>query len=83
MKQILQLESILWMYLHNILKRLLAKVCFDASFMCLSRFLAFRVTFRIYRCGLLSRIHLREMNQVWQSGPSESVLHFEVVFVEC
>ena len=48
LKQILQLESIPWMYLHNILKRLLAKVCFDASFRCLSRFLAFRVTFRIY-----------------------------------
>ena len=34
--------------LHEILKRMLAKVCFDASFMCLSRFDAVSVTFTIY-----------------------------------
>ena len=45
LKQIFQLESILCMYLHEILKRLLAKVCFDASFMCLSRFVASHITF--------------------------------------
>ena len=83
LKQILQLKSIPCMYLHNILKRLLTKICFEASFGRLSRFLAFRETFRIYCYGLLSRIHLREMNYSWQSGPSESALHFEVVFVEC
>ena len=45
LKQIFQLQSIPCLHLHDILKRLLAKVCFDASFMCLSRFAAFRVTF--------------------------------------
>ena len=54
----------------------------------LSRFVAFRVTFndlrcRTQRCGLLSQIQLRLMNQSWQTGPNESVLHFEVVFVVC
>ena len=47
LKQIFQLESIPCVYLHDMLKRLLAKVCFDASFMCLSRFVAFHVTFTI------------------------------------
>ena len=64
LKQILKLESIPCVYLHAILKRLLAKVCFNASFMCLSRFVAFRGTFNDYccwtqRCGLLSRTHLK------------------------
>ena len=31
--------------LYDILKRLLSKICFHASFMCLSRFVAFRVFF--------------------------------------
>ena len=48
LKQIFQLESIPCVYLHDILKRLLPKVCFDSSFMCLSRFVAFRVTFNDY-----------------------------------
>ena len=61
LKQIFRLESISCMYLHDILKRLLAKVCFNASFMCLSRFVAFRGTFNglcclTQPCGLLSRI---------------------------
>ena len=56
--------------------------------MCLSRFVAFRVTFndlrsRLQRSGLLSRIHLGATNQSWQTGSNESVLHFEVVFVVC
>ena len=45
LKQIFQMHSIPCVNLHDILKRLLAKVCFDVSFMCLSRFAAFRVTF--------------------------------------
>ena len=44
LKLIIQLESIPCMYLQDILKRLLAKVCFDASFMCLFRFVAIYVT---------------------------------------
>ena len=88
LKQILKLENIPWMYLHDILKRLLAKVCFDASFMCLSRFVEFRVAFNdlscwTQRCGLLSLIQLRLTNSSWQTGPNESLLHFEVVFVVC
>ena len=35
------------------------------------------------RCGLLSRIHFRVTDQTWQTGPKESVLHFEVAFVVC
>ena len=83
LKQTFQLKGLPCMFLYDIFTRLLAKICLNASFIGLSRFLAFRVTFRIYWCGLLSRIHLRKMNQGWQSGPSESVLHFEVVFVVC
>ena len=59
LKQIFQLESIPCVYLHDILKRLLANICFEASFMCLSRFVAFRITFTDLCYGLLSRIHLR------------------------
>ena len=33
------------------------------------------------RSGLLSRIHLRLTDQTWQTGPNESVLHFQIVFV--
>ena len=44
---IFQLESIPCIYLHDILRRLLANVCFDTSAMGLSRFVAFRVTFTI------------------------------------
>ena len=70
------------------MKRLLAKVCFDASFMCLSRFVAFRVTFNDEwswtQCSrLLSRIPLKVTDQRWQTGPIQSALHFEVVFVVC
>ena len=76
------------MYLHDNLKRLLAKACLGASFMCLSRFVAFCVTFndlccRTKRCGLLSRIHLWVTDQSWHTGPNDSVLHFELVFVYC
>ena len=48
LEQIFQLESISCVYLHDILKRLFAKVCFESSFMCLSRFDAFSVIFTIY-----------------------------------
>ena len=88
LKQIFQLESIPCVYLHDFMKRLLAKVCFDALFMCLSRFVAFRVTFNdsccsLQRCGLLSFLHLWITNQSWQTGPNESVLHLEINFVVC
>ena len=46
------------------LKEIVGKVCFDASFMCLFRFIAFRIAFNdlccwTSHCGLLSRIHLK------------------------
>ena len=44
LKQIFQLESIPCVYLHDILKRLPAKLCLDVSFRCLSSFVAFCVT---------------------------------------
>ena len=86
LKQIFQLESIPCVYLQDFLNRLLPKVCLDASFTCLSPFLASCVTFndlccRTQLCGLLSRIHLRTTNQSWHTRPNESVLHFQDVFV--
>ena len=78
-----ELENIPCVYLHDILKKMLAKVCFDASFMRLFRFVAFHVSFNNLCSGLLSRIHLRVINQSWQTVPNESVLHFEVDFVVC
>ena len=45
LKQIFQLESNLCVVFHDISKRLFARVSFDASFMCFSRFVAFRGTF--------------------------------------
>ena len=71
------------MYLHDNLNRLLAKACLDALFMCLSRIIVFRVTFRDLCCCFLSHIHLRVTDQSWQTGPNESALHFKVVFVVC
>ena len=61
----------------------MAKACLDASFMCLSRFDVFRVTFNDLCCCLLSRIHLSLMDQSWQTGSSEPVLHLKVVFAVC
>ena len=86
LKQIFQLESILCIYLHEILKRLLAKVCFDASFMSLFRFVSFRVTFNDLCClnaplWFTAIVHLRVTDQSWQTGANKTVLHFEVVFV--
>ena len=88
LKQIFQLESIPCMVLHDDLKSLLAKMCFDASFMSFSWFIAIPVTFNdlccwMQRCGSLSRIQLRLTDQRWQTSPNESVLHFEIVFVGC
>ena len=88
LKQIFPLENISCVHLHDILKRLLAKVCFNASFMCLSRFVAFCVTFNdsccwTQRCVLLFRIRLKIMDQIWQTSPNEPVLHYEVVLVVC
>ena len=83
LKQIFHLKSISWVYLHDNLKRLLAKACLDASFMCLSRFVVFRVTFNNLCCCLLSRIHSSLMDQSWQTGPNEPVLHLKVVFSLC
>ena len=50
LKQIFQLENIPCVYLLDILKKLLAKVCFGASFMCLSGFVGFRVAFNDLGC---------------------------------
>ena len=54
--------------------------------MCLSRLVAFCVTFNdlcclTQRCGLVSRIHLWGTHQSWQTGPNQSVPCFEVVIV--
>ena len=86
LKQIFELESIFCAPLKKILKRLLAKVCFDASFMCLFRIVALCLIFNdlccwTQRCDLLSRIQLRITKKSWQTSPNETVLHFEVVFV--
>ena len=56
--------------------------------MCLCRFVAFCVPFNhlccwTQGCGLLSCIDLRVTDQSLQTGPNESALHFEVVFVVC
>ena len=80
LKQILQLESIPCVCLHDLLMRLLAKLCLDASFMCLFRFVAFRVTFNDFCCGLFSRLHLMVTNQRWQTGPNESAFPFRSCF---
>ena len=78
-----QLESILCVNLHDYLKRLLTKLCLDASFMCLSRFVAFRVTFNELCCGLLYCIDLWLTEQRWQTNPNDSVSHFKAVVVVC
>ena len=87
-EQSFQLESIPCVYLQEILKRLLAKLCLDASFLCLHRFVAFHVTFNdlccsSQPCDLLSWIHLWVTNQSLQTGQNDSVIHFEVAFVAC
>ena len=74
------------MCLHDYLKRLSSKVCFDASFTSLSRFVSFRVSFNYkccwtQRCGLFSRIRLWLTDQSWYTGPNESALLFELVFI--
>ena len=50
LKQIFHLEKIPCVYLHDILKRLLAKAGFDASFMCLLGFVSFRNTLNDLCC---------------------------------
>ena len=45
LKQIFQLEGLPCILLHDNVKKLSAKVCLEASFTCLSPFVAFRVTF--------------------------------------
>ena len=69
------------MYIHDYLKRLLAKQCLDVSFICLFRFVALRVTLNHLCCAFLSRIQLRIIDQSWHTGRNESVLHFQVVCV--
>ena len=88
LKQIFELKTVPCAHLHEILKKLLAKVCFDASLMCLFQFVAFRATLNdlwrwTQRCGLLSRIQIRITDQNWQTGPNELVSHFVVGFVVC
>ena len=64
-------------------ERLLTKISLDVSFMCLSRFVAFRVTFNDLCCGLLYCIHLWLTEQKWLTGPNDSVSHFKAVFLVC
>ena len=70
LKQTFQLKGFPCMFLYDIFTRLLAKICFNASFICLSRFIAFCVTFNGLCCGLLSYIHLWVIDQRWQTGPN-------------
>ena len=56
-------------------------LCFDASFIRLSRFVAVGVTFTGLCSGLQSRIHLGVTDQSWPTGPNETLLHFQVVIV--
>ena len=83
LKKIFQLERIFCVHLHDILKRLLVKVCLDAWFTSWYRFVAFRVTFNdlccwTKRCGILSRIHIRLTDKSWKTSPNEFVLHFRL-----
>ena len=50
LKQIFRLEKKPCEYLHDILKKLLAKGVFDSSFMCLFGFVSFRVTLNDLCC---------------------------------
>ena len=50
LKQVFRIENVPCVSLHDILKKLLAKACFDASFMCLFGYVAFRVTFNDLCC---------------------------------
>ena len=68
--------------MNDILKRLSAKICFDASFMCLGRIVAFRVTLTTYAVAYC-HARLEITDQSWHTGPNDLVLHFEVVFVVC
>ena len=70
------------MHLHDILKRLLAKICFDASLMSLCRFVAFRVTLTTYAV-VYCHARLEITDQSWHTGRNESVLRFENVLVVC
>ena len=45
-----RLESIPWVLLRDILNNLFAKACLDASFMCLSTFVAFCFTYNDLCC---------------------------------
>ena len=55
-------------------------VCLD-----LLHFVSLSTVYGVKRnvCGLLSRIHLKVMDQSWHTGPNEFVLQLEVVFVVC
>ena len=86
LKHIFGLESIPCVYLRDILNRLLAKLSLHASFVCLFPFVVFCIFFNnlccwLQRWGLLSRMHLKVTDQTWHTGPNESVLHLQVVFV--
>ena len=88
LKQTFQLKGLPCMFLYDIFTRLLAKICLNASVIGLSRFIAFCVTSNdlwcwTQRCGLLSRIHLKVIDESWHTGPNEFVLQLEVVFVVC
>ena len=80
LKQIFHLENIPCVCLHDILIKLLAKFCLDASFMCLFRFVAFRVTLNDFCSGLFPRLHLRVTNQSWQTGRNESAFPLRSCF---
>ena len=67
--------------LYEILKLLFQKFVSIFNFCVCFCSLNFVSLFKELCCGLLSHIHLRIMDQGWQTGPNQSALHFEVVFV--
>ena len=57
------------MYTHDILKRMLAKACFDGSFMCLFGFVAFRVTLNDLFMLLNTTLWLTVTHTIMINGP--------------
>ena len=67
------------MYLYDNFERISENVFVCFIYMSVP-FVSIRVTLNGLCCDLLSCIHLRVMNQIWQTGRNEVVLHFQVVF---
>ena len=86
LKQILQLESIPWVFCMIFRRDCLQRFVSMLHLCVFIDFLHFVVLSKIYgvereRCDSLSRIQQWITYQSWQTGPIQSVLRFEVVFV--